>query len=99
MTRRRRQNRRRRWSGWVCWQPADQTKQGGNHDRAEQACDSAASPSDRVHRRAVVARLNGLGVIVPMAAPMTVGVRGGVMIDIGPGKLVARHLSVAKRTS
>ncbi|MCQ4243166.1 hypothetical protein [Stutzerimonas stutzeri] len=46
-----------------------------------------------------MARLNALVVIVPMAAPMTIGVRCGVMIDAGPGKLVACHLSVAKRTS
>ncbi len=46
-----------------------------------------------------MARLNAFGVIVLTAAPMTTGVRCGVMIDTGPGKLVACHLSVAKRTS
>ncbi len=46
-----------------------------------------------------MARLNALDVIVPMAAPMTVQVRCGMMIDTGPGKLVACHLAVTKRTS
>lgn len=46
-----------------------------------------------------MARLNAVGVIMPMAASMAFGMRSGVMMVIGPSKLVASHLSMAKGTS